>query len=107
MNYLTIYFPIFKSRSLSFLKLIYILTFFALILISSLTIFQMSLYAQEFLLIKNNERKIANLREENKNLEIEFSQKNSLSNLKDYLKDFEKAKDVKYIKITGSSIVEK
>ena len=67
----------------------------------------MSLYAQEIFLIKSYEKKISSLKEENKNLEIEFSQTNSLSNLNEYLKDFEKVKNVKYIKLTGSSVAEK
>jgi chaperonin GroEL (HSP60 family) len=67
----------------------------------------MSLYAQEIFLIKSYEKKISTLKEENKNLEIEFSKTNSLSNLNEYLKDFEKVKNVKYIKLTGSSVAEK
>jgi hypothetical protein len=107
MNYLTISLPISKKGSFSFLKILWFLTLFSLIFVFCLTIFQMSLYAQEIFLIKSYEKKISTLKEENKNLEIEFSQTNSLSNLNEYLKDFEKVKNVKYIKLTGSSVAEK
>jgi hypothetical protein len=107
MNYLTISLPISKKGSLSVLKFFLILVAFYLIFVFLFTIFQMALYAQGILSIKNYERKIKFLKEENKNLEIEFSKTTSLSNLQDYLKDFEKVKNVKYIKLGGSSMAEK
>lgn len=107
MNSLTVSLPTLKTRSFNFLKIIWFLTCFNLILVFCFTIIQMSLYAQEVFLVKNYEKKITILKEENKKLEVEFSKLNSLSNLQEYLKNFEKAKNVKYIKITGSSIAEK
>jgi len=107
MNYLTIDLPILKTISFNFLRLLWFCLVVSLVIIFCLTIIQMSFYAQEIFLIKNYESRIADLKEENKNLEVEFSKSNSLSNLQDYLKNFEKAKNIKYIKLTGATVVEK
>ena len=109
MNSLTISLPILKTKEIKngFLKFFWFLNFSILISIFCFTIIQMSFYAREVFLIKSYKNKITKLTKENKDLEIEFSKSNSLTNLEDYLKNFEKVKNAKYIKLTGASVVEK
>lgn len=108
MNYTVLDFPLlnyfFKN---AILKFFWILSLISLILVFCLSIFQVASFAQEVYLIQAYKRKINELSKENKNLEIDFSKSNSLANLNDYLKDFEKVKEASYIKISGTTLTER
>lgn len=72
-------------------------------------IFQVGVLAQQENLIFNQEQKLATLLEGNTFLGIGLSQKNSLSNIEDYLADksFVKANQVRYIQILPGTVVSK
>ena len=72
-------------------------------------IFQINMQTKETSLIKTYEQKIAQISEQNKNLEINFSQKNSLKNFEILLEDlnFEKVTKIDYIQVLESSVVAK
>ncbi|KPJ57063.1 hypothetical protein AMJ49_02815 [Parcubacteria bacterium DG_74_2] len=108
MNYLVLDLPILNHFfQKGILKILWVLSVISLISFFCLSIFQVASFAQEVYLIQTQKKKITQLEEENKNLAIEFSKSNSLSNLNDYLKDFEKVKEVKYIKISGTWVAER
>lgn len=72
-------------------------------------IFQAGALAQQEYLVRDHERKLNALYENNRFLDIGFSQKNSLSNIENYLFDqnFVKADQVKYIQILQGTVVSK
>lgn len=100
-------FPIFKWRIN--LRVFWILSF---VLITSLLvfyIFQINQIAKGTYLVKIYEEKINELLEENKTLEINSSQVNSLENLESLVKNlnFEKINKIYYIRILESQVVAK
>lgn len=75
---------------------------FILMLFSLITyIFQVNFFTQEVYLIRDYEKNLTRLTQENENLEINFSKASSLSNIENYLQgqNFEKASQIKYIQI--------
>ena len=74
-----------------------------------LYIFQVSLMIKGTSLIESCEKKIDEINIQNKNLEIVFSQKNSLKINENLLKDlnFEKVAKIDYIRVLESSVVAK
>lgn len=92
-----------------FLKIFWIITSFSIIFLLAFYIFQVNSFTREVYLIENYEKKLTKFKKENEDLEIIFSQKNSLSNLTDYIstQKFKKITEVKYIKILASPIAEK
>jgi len=74
-----------------------------------LYIFQVGILAQQEYLIWDCEQKLAILLEDNTFLGIGLSQKNSLSNIENYLvdKSFVKASQVRYIQILPGTVVSK
>lgn len=95
-----------SKNSLS-LKFLWLTTIVSFALSFFFTIFQMGLYAKDVLTLRFFNKKILEIENENKNLMVEFSRINSLSNLDNFLKDFERAKNVKYIKIPSKTIAER
>jgi len=72
-------------------------------------IFQVNEMTKAGFFVSNYQRKIAELSQENKNLEINFSQVNSLANLEILLNNFnyEKIEKVHYLKVLGTTVVAK
>lgn len=72
-------------------------------------IYQANLFVRSSLMIEKYQQRITQLREENKNLEIVFSKKNSLSDYKDLIdeKEFEKITKVEYISVISESVAVK
>lgn len=98
-----------KINTFSRPKLLSIITFVLTLFLVFLHIFQSSLIVKSSFLINEYERKIKDLSAENKNLEIVFSQKNSLSNSKNYLEElgFEKVSGIDYIRVMEGSVAAK
>lgn len=89
------------------LKIIKISVFILITSLLVLYIFQVNSLVGENYLLKNQERKLAEIKKEKEILEINFSQVSSLANLETYFQtqDFVKASQVKYIQILEASIV--
>lgn len=85
---------------------------FSAILIASLLglyLFQTNEMSKGHSLIKHYENEIRYTSNQNKNLEITFSQNNSLRNLEDTLEDsnFEKVTKIDYIRVLDTSVAAK
>ena len=106
-NALTLSLPI-SSTSRFRIKGFKVLWIFILILTLSLLavcIFQISAYTKEIYLIQNYEKKLNQLTRENKILEVNFSEVNSLNNVGNYVQNsvFEKANKIDYIRLLEST----
>jgi len=82
------------------------------VLISSLLtvcIYQLNRYTQEVYLIQTYQNKIIDLTKENKTLEINFANANSLKNINNFLADegFEKVSQADYVYILGGTALAK
>lgn len=86
-----------KVNSKVFWATVFILMFFSLVSY----IFQVNFLTREVYLIRDYEKKLTQLSQENENLEINFSKASSLSNIENYLQsqNFEKVSQIKYIQI--------
>lgn len=108
METLTLNLPIsikFKlGLSLKILKISFFILIISLLL---LYIFQVNSLVSENYFLKNQEKKLEDLKKEKEILEINFSQARSLANLENYFQnhDFKKASQVKYIQILEASVV--
>ena len=100
--------PISKTFRLDLsLKIFGILTFLIILSLLIVCIFQLNAYTGEFYLIQDYERQLNQLSQENKNLEINFSQADSLRNMGNYAQIFEKAEEVEYIRVLESTVLAK
>jgi len=90
------------------LKVIWILGFILLSVLLIFYIFQVNLMTKEIYLIQKYQRNINYLSRENKTLEINLSQQNSLSNIETLVKalNFEKADKIRYIQVLESQVVQ-
>jgi len=107
---------IYITRSLNFkwkvsLRILGILGSVSIFALLVLYIFQVNSLAQEVFLIKDYQKNLAQLSENNEKLEINFAKFSSLENIENYLQNqnFEKvnANQIKYIRILESSVVKK
>jgi hypothetical protein len=89
------------------LKTLRILTLFLMLSLIAFSIVQFNAYIKETYLLQGYEKKLNQLREENKILEINFSRANSLNNIGNYVQNFEKVEKVEYIRVLGSTVVAK
>lgn len=91
------------------LRIFWILGFISLITLSIFYIFQVNEMIRESYLIKNYEKKIEKLSQENDILEIKFSQSNSLESLEAKVQNlnYEKIGQVHYIQILDDTVVTK
>ncbi|XOB41708.1 MAG: hypothetical protein ACKKMS_03260 [Candidatus Nealsonbacteria bacterium] len=91
------------------LKAFWILSFISIISLLIFYIFQVNAMIGETYLIQNYQRKIKELSQENKTLEINFSQANSLSTIETLVKNlnFEKVERIHYIQVLESQVVTK
>jgi hypothetical protein len=91
------------------IKFFWVLIFVLIGILLIFYIFQVSAFAKEAYLIKNYEKKLKEIAEEKKKLEIEFSKLNSLENMEILVKNlgFEKVKKVDYIRVLEGVVVKK
>ncbi|MFH1462302.1 MAG: hypothetical protein ABIG08_01190 [bacterium] len=91
------------------LKLFWVCVFFTFLSLLVLSVVQLNAQTQENYLIFGQERKLIQLIEESKALEINFSQVNSLKEVRDYVQAqvFEKAEKIEYIRVLGSTALAK
>jgi len=109
MNVLTLPLPIsIKQISLN-LKIFWILTIILTITFLVFYILQVNLMTKETYLIRDYQKTIKELSRENKILEINFSQENSLSHLEVLVKNLnlEKTDKIHYIQVLESQVVTK
>lgn len=83
------------------------LSFILIISLVGLYIFQLSAITEAKYVIKNYSQKIEALSEENRALEIKFSQLDSLENLRSLVKNlgFKEVKQVHYLEIPAGAVV--
>ena len=88
------------------LKILWLLVLISIISLLVLYVFQVNSLTSENYLLKNQERKLTEMKKESETLKIDFAKANSLTNLESYFqnRDFEKANQVKYIQILETSI---
>ncbi len=98
--------PLKLGFSLKIFWLINLLLTFSLLVFY---ILQVNSLTNETYLIKNYERKLTQISQENETLNIDFSKFYSLANVENYLlnQNFEKAKQTKYIQILENTVVTK
>ncbi len=91
------------------LKTFWILSFISITSLLIFYIFQVNSMIGETYLIQNYQGKIKELSQENKTLEINFSQANSLSIIESLVKNlnFEKVERIHYIQVLESQVVAK
>ncbi len=97
------------SNILNRSNLFSITIFSLLIFLICLHIFQSSLIVKSSFLIDKYEKEVKNLSDQNKNLEIVFSQKNSLRGFENRLEKtgFEKITKIDYIRVMEGSVAAK
>jgi len=97
----------FKVKIGSFLRFLgafIILIIFSLLIVS---VYQLNAYTAEVYFIHNSEKGIAELTQENKILEINLAKANSLSNVEEYVQNFEKASKIEYIRVLENAALGK
>lgn len=89
------------------LKVVWILSFIVIGFLLSFYLSQVIEVTEISFSISNYEKKIATLSKEDKNLEINFSQVNSLANLEAVLNNlnYEKVEKIHYIRVLGEQVV--
>ncbi len=107
-NTLVLALPISKTFRLGLnLKIFWIFIVFLIFSLLVVCIFQLNAYTEEFYLIQEYERNLSQLTQENKMLEINFSQADSLKNIGNYAQIFEKTEKVEYIRVLESTVLAK
>ena len=103
--------PVLIKRYLIFrwkfnLRIVLVLSFIIIGFLLSFYIFQMIEVAEIGFSVSNHKKEIATLSQEDKNLEINFSQTNSLANLETILNKFnyEKVEKIHYIRVLGEQV---
>ena len=96
-------------KKLSALKIFYFFVFVSIIILSSFYIFQANVMTKETYLIQGYQRELSETAQENMDLEISFSQMNSLVNVEDLVRglNFEKVTQVHYLKVSEGQMVAK
>lgn len=91
------------------LRVFWILSSVLLASLLAFYIFQVNTVIKNSYLIKNYDKSLSTLSQENNNLKINFSQSNSLDNLEEQILNlnFEKVGEMKYIQILGSEVATK
>jgi cell division protein FtsB len=89
--------PVLRIRlNFRFLYLLLVLITFFLFFIS---IYQFNTYTSEVFFISQAEKQLNQLSQENKVLEINLAEANSLGNLAGYAQNFEKAEKIEYLRV--------
>jgi hypothetical protein len=84
------------GSSLKFIWILLALVIFSLLLVS---VYQLNAYTAEIYFIRDAEKKIAGLSQENKGLEINLAKADSLRKAGEYVHNFEKAGKIEYIRV--------
>ena len=98
-----------KIKNLISAKILWVLVIGCFLFFLVGCVFQVNKYTQEIYLIQEYEKKIAQLAQENKKLEITFSGANSLKNIDEYLEkeNFNKIKKAEYALVLGETAMAK
>ncbi len=102
--------PVFKAIKLNFnLKLCLIFVFALILSLLSVCIYQFNRYTQEVYLIQTYQNKVVALTKENKSLEINFANTNSLKNINSFLaeQNFEKVSQAAYVYLLNGTALAK
>lgn len=91
------------------LNFLWIIIFISIISLLVIYVFQVNALTYESYLLKNQEKKLTEIKKEKENLEINFSQAHSLANIENYFQEqnFKRTNQVKYLQILETSIVAK
>ena len=109
-NAIALTFPILRNFRLGLsLKILWIFIFLIIFSLISVCIFQLNLHTKEIYLIQEYEKNLNKLSQENRILEINFSNANSLGKIENYLQNqvFEKVGKVEYIQILEGTALAK
>ena len=87
-----------KNKSLIFLLTLSLLVTF---------IYQLNAYTEEIYLISSSEKRISQISQENKILEINLTETNSLRNLNKYVQNFERAGKIEYLRVLEGTALAK
>ena len=99
--------PIFINFRLNLvLKIFWFFVFISIISLFVFYVFQINSLTGENHLLKNQEKKLAQIKKEAEILKIDFAKANSLANVETYFQDqnFKKTNQVKYIRISDTSV---
>jgi len=90
------------------LKIFWTFVFILTISLLVFYVFQINSLTGENHLLKNQEKKLAEIKKETEILRIDFAKVNSLANIETYFQnqDFKKINQVKYIQILNTSVAE-
>lgn len=88
------------------LKIFWLFVFVSIISLFVFYVFQINSLTGENHLLKNQEKKLAEIKKEAEILKIDFAKANSLANIETYFQDqsFKKTNQVKYIRISDTSV---
>ncbi len=89
------------------LKLIWFSLALIIIFLLIFSIYQFNAYTQAVYFISSSERKISQLSQENKILEIDLAMASSLLNMENYLESFEKTENITYIRVLEGTALAK
>lgn len=72
-------------------------------------IFQINAITKDFYVLKTHQKQLAELSQENKNIEMSYSQTNSLKNIESLVKtlDYRKVEKIHYIRVLGGIVASK
>jgi len=104
---LPIFIKPFNLKNSLALKFIWFLIFLITILDLGFLIYQFNLYAASIYFINQYEKKINQLTQENRILEVELAKNSSLVNLGQYVQNFEKSNKIEYIRILNGTALAK
>jgi predicted PurR-regulated permease PerM len=96
--------PFINKREVNIRKTFAIFTLFIILSLLVFSIIQINAYTKEIYLLQNYENKLNQINQENKLLEVSFSQANSLKRVGGYaeLQTFEKSEKTEYIRVLES-----
>lgn len=99
----------FPSRTITFLRLLSLISFILIVLFVIFYIFQVNQQIKEKAMIFEFEEKKKEIYNENRGLELAFSQKNYLKNFEKLFEElgFEKIAKIDYIKVLDTSVAVK
>ena len=89
------------------LKIFWISIFSLAIFLIVFSIFQLNAYTKSYYFIQNAQNQLGQLTEKNRNLEISFSNTNSLNNISEHIKNFEAITKIEYIRILEGTVLAK
>ncbi len=93
-----------KNKLFNFIIFIGLTTVIFLLIFS---VYQFNTYTAEIYFIRDAERKIDQLSQENKILEINLAEVNSLGNLENYVQNFKKVDRIDYIRVLEGTVLAK